>query len=439
MTNHFIDHAFLAAGASATRTAADRWADWKNVKDFHAAGDGITDDTTAIQNAINWTTNDQRGTIYFPRGTYKVSGAINLPVGNGNVSFCLTGEGDASVITGNVNGFILNRTDPLYAFFTQTIVIEKLKVANTRTSAGTGAILLGTTQFTAVRDCTISGVFGLIFNENAYGSTPTMTAFPNSSSFPFQVMNCKIVPISGSIIAGSCGIATGNNSAMVNVDISGFDRGIACVGTAPNSIVGGRIANCNYGVFAGGDQFGNGYGSHVPLRGVRLVNNNIAGIHVSGCIVAAGVLVSGNGGQYGIYFSGGGGTAQSVLLGCDASGSYSDAAIIMDDAPAQAGGGGNKLNTFIGCSASNSGAGVAWNMPDNAAGAKFIACNNPAPLVAFTTLPVTTGDWYHPVEGDEYLISDSSLATAGNFAAVASAGGANNVKVRRSGSDWRII
>ena len=42
-----------------------------NVKDFGAVGDGVTDDTTAIQAAF-----DEGGVIYFPSGTYLVSSAL---------------------------------------------------------------------------------------------------------------------------------------------------------------------------------------------------------------------------------------------------------------------------------------------------------------------------------------------------------------------------
>lgn len=44
------------------------------VKDFGAVGDGITDDTTAIQTAIN--TIGEGGVVYFPPGTYKTSGPV---------------------------------------------------------------------------------------------------------------------------------------------------------------------------------------------------------------------------------------------------------------------------------------------------------------------------------------------------------------------------
>lgn len=42
-----------------------------NVKDFGATGDGTTDDTTSIQNAINHASNNDIQTIFFPAGHYK--------------------------------------------------------------------------------------------------------------------------------------------------------------------------------------------------------------------------------------------------------------------------------------------------------------------------------------------------------------------------------
>jgi Ca2+-binding RTX toxin-like protein len=51
-------------------------ASWKNVKDFGAKGDGITDDTAAIQaalNALKDTTNNTWSVLYFPAGTYRIT------------------------------------------------------------------------------------------------------------------------------------------------------------------------------------------------------------------------------------------------------------------------------------------------------------------------------------------------------------------------------
>lgn len=61
---------FVASGAGATqRTVQDKLRDVVSVKDFGAVGDGVTDDTVAIQAAIN----SGAKAVYFPASTYIVS------------------------------------------------------------------------------------------------------------------------------------------------------------------------------------------------------------------------------------------------------------------------------------------------------------------------------------------------------------------------------
>jgi hypothetical protein len=81
---------FIQAGAGAVqRTAQNKMRDFVSVKDFGAVGDGATDDTAAIWNAIislranpvtildtiggNLITVYSSGTVYFPPGAYKVT------------------------------------------------------------------------------------------------------------------------------------------------------------------------------------------------------------------------------------------------------------------------------------------------------------------------------------------------------------------------------
>lgn len=48
-------------------------AEWKNIKSLGAKGDGLTDDTQAIQDAV-----DNCATIYFPQGSYRITETIKL-------------------------------------------------------------------------------------------------------------------------------------------------------------------------------------------------------------------------------------------------------------------------------------------------------------------------------------------------------------------------
>jgi len=53
-----------------------------NVKAFGATGDGATDDTAAIQAALNYASGLTYGTVYLPKGTYLISGSgITVPIG----------------------------------------------------------------------------------------------------------------------------------------------------------------------------------------------------------------------------------------------------------------------------------------------------------------------------------------------------------------------
>ena len=70
--------AFTPSGTGAVaRTVASKLNDTVSVKDFGAVGDGTTDDTVAIQNAINYTGSKLGGTILLPAGSYKITSTLS--------------------------------------------------------------------------------------------------------------------------------------------------------------------------------------------------------------------------------------------------------------------------------------------------------------------------------------------------------------------------
>jgi hypothetical protein len=71
--NSFVGNV-TATGSTTARTLANRFADVVNVKDFGAVGDGIADDTEAIQDAIDHVNLNGGGTVFFPSGVYGING-----------------------------------------------------------------------------------------------------------------------------------------------------------------------------------------------------------------------------------------------------------------------------------------------------------------------------------------------------------------------------
>lgn len=77
--NDAINDATQDITGATSRTVPSKLADTISVKDFGAVGDGVTDDTIAIQNAINAGIQGNYKEIYFPQGIYVVTSTITIP------------------------------------------------------------------------------------------------------------------------------------------------------------------------------------------------------------------------------------------------------------------------------------------------------------------------------------------------------------------------
>lgn len=121
-----VDLRFAGSGASGSDLG------WFNVRDYGATGDGSTDDTTAISDAIDALTDAGGGVLYFPTGTYKTTGGLTL-----SVPTLVLGDGFASAYGRDARSQV-NCTSATAVLFTCTAVRSDFQgLALKNTNAGT--------------------------------------------------------------------------------------------------------------------------------------------------------------------------------------------------------------------------------------------------------------------------------------------------------------
>ena len=97
---------YLSQGTGAiARPIGDKLGDTVSARDFGAAGDGVSDDTLAIQTALT-----SHAAVYLPPGTYRISGTLTVGFGK-----TLQGAGQSSILHGAGAGFDLIQLPDGYA------------------------------------------------------------------------------------------------------------------------------------------------------------------------------------------------------------------------------------------------------------------------------------------------------------------------------------
>lgn len=285
-----IDYTSPGAGA-VLRTGQDKFEEWVSVKDFGAVGDGVTDDSAAINAATYYMyLTFGGGTVRFPPGTYLCESVL-FPRSRVN----WYGEAVTGYFATGANGVVIKRASALTILAYQTASLwscRNIEFEGNAGGAGTyifakppGGISLPTDDPLYPGDYTLGSGFYL------YNCT--------LSSANYGIGNASSI---GSINATDC-MFRDFTTAILNVTDSTIDR---CLFTG-NTFAGislntgaNRINNCFFEFNRNGSNVGYGIfiqsnSTEIQIQGCRFDRNAGQDIYIaSGAKRPSGILIQGN-------------------------------------------------------------------------------------------------------------------------------------------------
>jgi parallel beta-helix repeat protein len=272
---------FIATGTGSGTGTADfirsvqvKLQETVSVKDFGAVGDGTTDDTAAIQAAINSIPTSTGGTshgyeIYFSPGKYKITSTITI--GNRRITFwanSIMGSGSSAIIymaTNNITWFDFTTGN------SDVIAIEGLEFLGNATGTGICFNLGRTAQpcyDSRITNCWFAAIGGTaILGTNLQGCHITNCAFDSATAIGIN------------LLVGS------NNIISTNRFYGNSTNGIKLAQGSNNIFSNNMFDFCNEAIlisFAGTDTRSNAInGNLFRANQTDIVLNGLGGVYTS--------------------------------------------------------------------------------------------------------------------------------------------------------------
>jgi hypothetical protein len=251
-----------------------------NVKRFGATGDGVADDTAAIQAAIA-ANPDDRGVVYLPAGTYGISGPLTIQSG-----VTLIGDGDetTTIVQAATSGATITGTDII------RLNIRDLSLVGPNSGTGVGLALdLDAQPATAyinlsrvtVRDFGSHGVDV----ENPIVSTFNRVAAQGNGGDGIYLHGQVAGAAGTSVVMNAC-YGNGNTGVGIHLYNMVYSSLVGCA--ADGNSVGHHIEGCHAVTLVGcgaesnptGLRISGGYG--VGVDGLFVYDNGGTAVHVTG-------------------------------------------------------------------------------------------------------------------------------------------------------------
>jgi hypothetical protein len=374
----------------------------KNVKGYGATGDGVTNDSAAIQAAVDDAASPyssaNRGIVFFPPGTYNVGSTAITYTGSSVKYIEFLGAPGAHISGAVVSDAILKRV--VDSPYNGIVNVRNLRITNSH-ATGKG-ITIHSCIGAVVSGCHISAFIGV----ETYNSQAV------------TIEHCNIVR-SGQTLASSVGIMAGNATSILNCDIVSYAHGIRHQNVGL-TVIGGRLEVNLHGIVLGRDQNNsNLQSSNVLISGVSMESNTSSGIYIAAgaaiqiCGVGVGVGTDIEA-EYGIYINGGNNIVLSGVVISRSNLAFSSGYGIFVNNGAVA-----KLFCQSVVSAD------PWSI-DSLQSGQFVECNQPA--VTYSNLPTA------PLLGTIFNMTDGTGVGIGGT--VSSGGGSSDYVLVRGSSAW---